>query len=347
MKYRNIFLSISFLITLLISCKESIVDPEENLPAGRRDYIWDVTNLESPNGEGVWLSAIWGSSTQDIWAVGQASLSTYGIWHFNGTSWEKYHQTPGGGLSGLWGTANNNIWLGNVGGLLWHFNGSEWVFHSKLKIEGYEEFCIQKIWGLSENEIYLLGAKTYGENPVEELGIFKYDGNSWKRINIPKLAKNGFVIYKDRAGDILFLTTEYGNNKISLYSWNGITLNTIFESENQRLQLRRLGEKTVIIYGNKIYQYVNGKPELIKDYSGVQGNLGFSCCRNENDIFLGLYSGSVIKLNHFNGEDLAEIYPLPPGWYPLQGMIFENDVYIIISDLNSNKTKILHGKLKT
>ena len=342
-----------FLLGLLIftiySCKSNPVDPppvKVEVQPGSRNYTWDVTTLETDAGAYALICEIWGANPNDIWAVGDAGLSYYGAWHFNGSSWQYGTTTSTYGQTAIWGSSSNNVWMGNGGGVLWRFNGSVWTYYTRLKLPNYEQFTIQRIWGVSEKEVYLIGAKINGPDPTEEIGIFKFNGSGWKRIDMPKIYKNGFQVVKDINGDLLFISTEYGNDKMTLYSWNGTELKILANSDSWTMLIKRIGERTMIVNEKKIYEYADGNMELVNDMSGLNRDFGITCGRNEKDMFIGHGGFNSESIYHYNGTDVVEIYKLNPGVFPLQGCIFEKDVYILLFDSNIRKSKILHGKLK-
>jgi hypothetical protein len=359
MKNIIVLCGIGLLMFLFYSCKGNPVDNTNTTPVdstnttpvevkpGSRNYTWDITELVSKAYTSVSLFEIWGTSPSNIWAVGEAGESAYGIYHYDGSSW-KNGANPyiGGGLSSIWGSSADNIWVGNAGGLLYKYNGSEWSTYTQLVLSGYDMYCIQHLWGVSANEIYASGAKIYGTDPAEEIGIFKYNGSSWTRIDMPKIYKNCIKSYKDKNGDLLILSTEYGNGNMYLYSWTGTELKTLFYSNNSRLDVCRIGEKTIITYNNKIYDYNSGDVKLLYDLSSANGTVSIACGRSEKDIFLiELDDASVNSIYHFNGTDAVEIYKFDLGVYPVMGCLFEKDVYILLDDYYTGKTKILHGKL--
>ena len=126
-----------FFFTILISCnKEPLptpIEPEKEIQPGSRNYVWDETVLEIPVGESGLLRSMWGSSPNDIWAVGDASLSQLGIWHFDGAAWKNGVSTANWGQTGIWRTSANNIWMSNTDGMFWHFNGTIWEDPVQIK----------------------------------------------------------------------------------------------------------------------------------------------------------------------------------------------------------------------
>jgi hypothetical protein len=348
MKKMIIIICLPVLVLIMVCCKNNpaeppIITPVEVTP-GSRNYTWDITTLDIEPRESSMLSEIWGTSPRDIWAVGTASLSRYGVWHFNGLNWQYGTNESTYGQTAIWGSSPNDIWIGNSGGILFRYDGVKWKYYTQLKLPEYDNFCIQKIWGVSASEVYLIGAKINGYDPREEVGIFKFDGTTWTRIVMPKISKNGVAINKDKNGDLIFNCDEYENNRSTMYSWNGKELKILFVSNDGQLVMNRIGDSMMIVYGNKIYNYNKGDIKLVCDFAGVSESLGLTCGRNEKDIFGTYYSGTG-KIFHYNGSDLKEIYSLSPRVYPTRGFIFEKDVYILLQDFSTGKTKILHGKL--
>jgi hypothetical protein len=348
MKNIIVLCGIGLLMFLFYSCKSNPVDTTNITPVevkpGSRNYTWDITTLDIKSGEAALLRGIWGSGPSDIWAVGTGSWSYYGAWHFNGSTWQCGTTESTYGQTAIWGSSPDNIWMGNGGGILFRYNGTKWAYYTRLKLPEYDDFCIQSIWGVSANEVYLIGAKVNGIDPTEEIGIFKFDGIAWKRVEMPKIYKNAEKIYKDKNGDLLFISSKFENNIITLYSWNGTELKTLLVSNNGNIDLKIIGGETIIVYENKMYKYNDGEIELLCDFNGVSNSLGISCGRSEKDIF-GVYNYGVGKVFHYNGTDVVEVYRLTSRVYACMGCIFEKDVYILVLDFNTGQTKILHGKL--
>jgi hypothetical protein len=58
---------LSFLF-LLIYCDQNPTQPEEPLPPGARNYVWQLDTLDMPMN---YISSIWGASPDNVWAVGR------------------------------------------------------------------------------------------------------------------------------------------------------------------------------------------------------------------------------------------------------------------------------------
>jgi photosystem II stability/assembly factor-like uncharacterized protein len=91
---------------------------------------WHSVSYPVPAGTTAWGNAIWGSSTSDVYLVGEAGY----IWHYNGTSWANAIQPvplpQNGGavqyLRGVWGTGQNDVYVvGDQGTLLRSTDGGQ------------------------------------------------------------------------------------------------------------------------------------------------------------------------------------------------------------------------------
>ncbi len=76
---------------------------------------------------------IWGSSEEDLWAVGgnpDVSSNAGAIWHHDGSSWSKSAVPPevaaAGAVYKVWGRAENDVWVVGTGGVTAHWDGSSW-----------------------------------------------------------------------------------------------------------------------------------------------------------------------------------------------------------------------------
>ncbi len=69
------------------------------------------------------IHAIWGTSTSNIFGVGQSSR----IVHFNGSLWQEMEANSAASLNDVWGDAPSNVYAVGHGGTVLHFNGIEWT----------------------------------------------------------------------------------------------------------------------------------------------------------------------------------------------------------------------------
>jgi hypothetical protein len=154
---------------------------------------WRVDTLEFPGSYQTLLSSIWGSSPNDVYAVGHCEDNDGQFWHYNGVKWEfknlfQFVEQSSWNLQKVYGFGVNDFWVigardRSIAGyeykesLILQNNGS-WIDH-KLKFDSY----ITDLTGTSSRDIWACGT-----NGV----ILHYNGNRWKTdtIKIKKLPLN-------------------------------------------------------------------------------------------------------------------------------------------------------------
>jgi hypothetical protein len=95
------------------------------------------------------LRAIWGSGTNDIWAVGEVGA----IVHYDGTAWSPITTPPTTiGLRGIWGTAANDVWAVGDSGVIEHFDGSRWSQDVRSTSR-----TLRAVWGDPSGELWVVG----------------------------------------------------------------------------------------------------------------------------------------------------------------------------------------------
>lgn len=118
---KRIFTSLIFISFLIhpFSCKSPTEPPIDDVPAGKRDYVWSIDSVDYGNLPGlIQLESIWGSSPTDVWGAGYTSDVRDCLWHYDGVRWTRATEgtpiTAGGGGSRnvgiVWGTGIDNIW---------------------------------------------------------------------------------------------------------------------------------------------------------------------------------------------------------------------------------------------
>jgi len=342
--------TILFFFTFLISCnKEPLptpIKPEKEIQPGSRDYVWDETVLEIPAGESGLLRSMWGSSPNDIWAVGDASLSQLGIWHYDGAAWKNGVSTANWGQTSVWGTSTNNIWMSNITGFFWHYNGTIWEDPVQIKVEGNDIHLIQRVWGISANEIYACGfAKPTYESTIMKGILFRYDGKSWNQISIPDNNLNFIHIRKSINGDLIIYALNEYTGECSFYIYDNNIFNKIFITDDLYAAFERIGDQLFFSKGQVIYEYSNKSYKVWKDLTGTEYEGSILGYRNSKDIFTRTIDGKGI--GHYNGNDFKVIYNVEGSRFFINtGIAFEKDVYFLIETYNPLGTKILHGRLK-
>jgi hypothetical protein len=101
------------------------------------------------------LNAVWGSSATDVFAVGEWGT----VLHYDGDSWERLTVPTTYYLTGIWGTADNHLfvvglenWLYLMGpDVVLHYDGADWG-----TVEPEIPAGLWGVWGTSE-DMFLVG----------------------------------------------------------------------------------------------------------------------------------------------------------------------------------------------
>lgn len=126
---------------------------------------WSVMD----SGTTVGLEAVWGSSPNDVFAVGGIIL------HYDGHQWSTVN-TSVPPLNAIWGSSSSNIFaVGysndkiNAGSIL-HYDGKTWD-----NLNRDFEFTLRSIWGDSASDVFAVGDKA---------SIEHYDGKVWHSMDL-------------------------------------------------------------------------------------------------------------------------------------------------------------------
>ena len=344
----NPFIKIAALLslfTILNSCNNNSVDPEPQ--PGRRDYVWTVDTI-NPGHESLYLGRMWGSSANDVWAVGSSSWSPTTIWHYNGREWRcdsipRYVQP-----SAIFGFSITAVWLGNDNSTIWKYNGTQWTKYGEYKISGYNNTGINSFDGISGDNIYGVGyAVIYNSNTTKAV-IVHYNSIEWQFVNIPETKVSLETVAIEAKSNVLVMSgTVYSQSGFvaKIYCWDGIELKELL-SESGWSFVTKLGDEIFATLGSKIYKYSNKQLTLWKDNSGTEIHSNIVCGRNRNDFFVGVDNG----IAHYNGIDFNTVFKTntnSEGRVVLErGTIFEKDVFFIAYDYTTGKNFIVHGQLK-
>lgn len=93
------------------------------------------------------LQAVWGTSSTDVFAVGEWGI----ILHFDGTSWSPLRDGAHAELYGVWGTSSTDVFAVGAGALL-HYDGSSWAAIPSFSTNS----GLSDIW-VQSDEIFLVG----------------------------------------------------------------------------------------------------------------------------------------------------------------------------------------------
>ena len=107
------------------------------------------------------LNGVWGSSGSDVFAVGVNGT----ILHYDGSVWSPMTSGTTTQLNGIWGSSGSDVFAVGNNGTILHCNGSVWSFMTSGTTE-----TLYGVWGSSGSDVFAVGASGT---------ILHYDGSVW------------------------------------------------------------------------------------------------------------------------------------------------------------------------
>lgn len=115
--------------------------------------------VEMPHDK-VALYGIWGSSANDVWAVGSGGA----VFHWNGATWSQQRVLTDAGqpkpLFGIWGSGPNDVWAFGVNEIFhadgWNDAATVWSSIESPKLDIFTPTSTRAIWGSSATDVWLL-----------------------------------------------------------------------------------------------------------------------------------------------------------------------------------------------
>jgi hypothetical protein len=111
------------------------------------------------------LSDVWGSSSNDVFAVGESGT----ILHYDGNSWNVMSSGTTDDLYGVWGSSWDDVFAVGESGTILHYDGVSWSEMARDSTGWLAE-----VWGSSGSDVFAVG---------DEGTILHYDGVSWSAMN--------------------------------------------------------------------------------------------------------------------------------------------------------------------
>jgi hypothetical protein len=351
----KIFAFLLFLFLLLPQYACNTTEPIEDIPPGKRNYVWSIDSVDYGNlPSTIQLESIWGSSPGDVWgANGDAPDVRDCLWHYDGVKWTRATEgTPITEFTGnkvvysVWGTAQNNVWAfgrkinqGTLSAFIMHYNGSLWtdVTPANVAVLSANLYCV---YGTAANNIWV-GGYEYA---------LHYNGVNWDTC---KVADSLTIV--SIAGNSTSLFFELGS------PW-GIDVSVIYRKiENifKLLDWTKISEQKfgalLWVIDNKLISFANGVISTKLDQSGNLDSSGWYREFSTTTYFSQRYVQSkknvfaVGQWNlayHFNGTDWAKIDINVPNHtvdtYALFWGVWTNGKEVFISDTQNGI--IYHGK---
>lgn len=117
--------------------------------------------------EGLVLNAMWGSSGQNVWAVGEKV-----ILHSDGIAWSKSPRMEV--LQGVWGSSASDIWAAGTNATLLHFDGAQWT---PVMTGLPSNADLRQVFGTASDDVWVT-TSIAGT-------VLRFDGKVWASIPVP------------------------------------------------------------------------------------------------------------------------------------------------------------------
>lgn len=117
---------------------------------GKGAIEWTSVDSQST----VVLRGIWGSSKDDIWAVGDKG--TLRRMKNGAQRWEIVASPTNENLHAVWGSSANDVWAVGDAGTILHFDGTTWKTSEAAFAVGLKP-DLRGVWGSSANDVWIVG----------------------------------------------------------------------------------------------------------------------------------------------------------------------------------------------
>ena len=326
------------------SCK-SPTGPEALQP-GRRDYTWTIDTVNSDPYKT--LYRIWGSSSSDVWVIGNGDDDSKDIFHFDGHNW------IGGGKywtlyepNSLYGFGPNDVYFGCASGRIYHFDGNNMKEVAALSEDGHNDIIFDNMWGNSNNDLYAFGAYPDSQGLYNGSVIAKLSNNNWIELNTEGLTGIVGQLCTDGTDQKLYmqvLKISNGYDTAFIYELYQGTFSQLYKTlwGNSWANVSLINNEIYFTLDKKIARRVNEQFQTILDLNNTNFDLNI-WGRNSEDIFLEMTDG----LAHYNGTDIKYLFHYNQSNVEIFGAaLFQDDVFFLVYEHTTGLSLVYHGKLK-
>ena len=133
---------------------------------------WDGSTWSSTR-VGAYVTAVWGSASDDVWACGEAPSSDVPTTlHWDGATWSTVSGPPlvaGERILSIWGSSGTDVLFGSNDDKLFHWDGQDWSASSPGST-GYAE--VVGLWGDATDDVWAIT----GSN------VLRWQGTQWTSV---------------------------------------------------------------------------------------------------------------------------------------------------------------------
>jgi hypothetical protein len=198
------------------------------------------------------LSAVYGFAANDVWAVGERIdynpnpppnfLDSSLVIHFDGNQWRELRFPRQRGLTSIWGSGPNDIWIGGLFGTLYHYDGkivkSDSVPFPIPKAADFL-YSFSSIVGGTSGEAYLLLSAPL-PNGADRFYLFRRQASTWVIADSVFSWRSGLWVSPSGA----LYATGYGVHKRVGTSWLRVL------DEITTTEIAGTGDDNFLVVGN-------------------------------------------------------------------------------------------------
>jgi hypothetical protein len=182
-------------------------DNNDNDTLSDDDISPEWTTMSSGTTEN--LSAVWGSSATDVYAVGtDGSIS-----HYDGSAWSPILHQPQYGFTGVWGSSASDVFAPGRANIMngpcciFHYDGVSW---SQMAFP--QNTCPGgAVWGASPSAVFIAGGAE------ATVGVFQYNGSTWSQLLIGAVTEG---VGGTSASDV-YVTATLDEDCGTIYHYDG------------------------------------------------------------------------------------------------------------------------------
>ena len=189
-----------------------------------------------------WLLNVWGPSADELYAVG-GTPDRGRIVRFDGQAWTEMSvgiDVPL--LNWAYGFGAQNVWVVGNGGTILRYDG-QWTRTPTITDQD-----LWGVWGAGPDDIWAVGGTV---SPSGEATILRYDGQAWRRVDVPELSRSGV--------DAFFKVWGTGPNNVyvvgrrgGVLRWDGQTLREeLVGTSRDLIALWGTGPDRIVIVGGR------------------------------------------------------------------------------------------------
>ena len=199
---------------------------------------WNTINQTPQN----YYNAVWGVSTNTIWAAGRNLTSQGLIWRWNGSQWQTDTAPAAAGLNGLFGLNATSIVAVGEQGTVMGFDGTQWTNQGGQSV--YQQF-MYGVWVNTATDLWGAGAGGM---------VWRGNGLGWTIQDTgAKRTLNGIW---GSAGDDVWSVGDIG----TIVRWNGQNWTTYPAPDSSALQdVKGTGPNDIWAVGQTVLRWTGGQ----------------------------------------------------------------------------------------